>query len=123
MKTIAIIGASADRNKFGNKAVRAYTDLGYKVYPVHPKEKTIEGHKAYATLGEVPEKHLNMVSFYLTPEVGMKVLPQLKAKQIDELWLNPGSESDELIGAAEAQGLNVIPACSIVAGGKRPSDY
>ena len=42
-KTIAIIGASADRAKFGNKAVRAFLQQGYTVYPVNPKETRIEG--------------------------------------------------------------------------------
>jgi hypothetical protein len=42
-KTIAIIGASTDRNKFGNKAVRAFRQQGYQVFPVNPKEETVEG--------------------------------------------------------------------------------
>jgi hypothetical protein len=43
LRTIAIVGASADRAKFGNKAVRAYVRQGFTVWPVNLKETTIEG--------------------------------------------------------------------------------
>jgi len=118
-KTIAILGASTDRNKFGNKAVRAYIEIGYDVYPVNPKEAMIEGLKAYPSILDVPVK-LDMVSLYLPPAVGFKVLPDIAEKGCSELWLNPGSESDELIERATELKLNAICACSIVAVGLSP---
>jgi hypothetical protein len=119
-KTIAIIGASNDRSKFGNKAVRAYVSAGYDVYPVNPKETTIEGLKAYASVVDVPVA-LDMISVYLPPAVGLKVLGDIGRKGCRELWLNPGSESDELIERARQLNLNVISACSIVAVGMNPA--
>ena len=65
---------------------------------------------------------LDRISVYLPPAVGLKTLPEIAARGCDELWLNPGSESDELVAAAEKQGLNVIQACSIVAIGMSPHD-
>lgn len=118
-KTIAIIGASNDRSKFGNKAVRAYVQVGYDVYPVNPKETLIEGLIAYRSVLEVPVK-LNMVSLYLPPAVGLRVLPEVAKKGCDELWLNPGSESDELIEKATELRLSAICACSILAAGVKP---
>mgnify|MGYP001583149540 FL=1 len=59
MPSIAIIGASTDRTKVGNKAVRVYKDKGYQVYPIHPKATEIEGQKAYRSVLDVPEKHLS----------------------------------------------------------------
>ncbi len=110
--TIAIVGASADRSKFGNRAVRAYAAHGYEVYPVHPKEERIEGLKCYRSVLEIPVR-LNRVSLYLPPAVGLKVIEEVAKKKPDELFLNPGSESDELIAKAESLGLKVIVACSI----------
>ena len=120
MKTIAIIGASADRSKFGNKAVRAFVRQGYTVYPVNPKEASIEGVPCYKTIAEVPTRP-DRVSVYLPPTVLLGLLPDIAAKGCDELWLNPGSESDDVLARAEALGLNIIEACSIMAIGVSPS--
>ncbi len=113
MKTIAIIGASNDRHKFGNKAVRAFLQQGYQVYPVNPKESTIEGLIAYASIAAVPVRP-KMISVYLPPQVLLKLLPEIAGKGCDELWLNPGTESDAVLAEAERLGLNVVQACSIV---------
>lgn len=119
MLTVAIVGASADRAKFGNKAVRAYGRQGWTVFPVNPNEESIEGLKTYARLSDVPGP-LARVSLYVPPDIGVKLLPEIKAKGAAELWLNPGAESDELLAAAEALGLSPIQACSIVDIGERP---
>jgi predicted CoA-binding protein len=124
MPSVAILGASADRSKFGNKAVRAFLARGYTVYPVNPKGGEIEGQRSYASLAEIPKGvKLDRISVYLPPAVGLKTLPEIAARGCDELWLNPGSESDELVAAAEKQGLNVIQACSIVDIGESPHHY
>src|SRR5689334_23277764 len=113
MKSVAIIGASKDRNKYGNKAVRAFLQQGYKVYPVNLNETEIEGLPVFRSIGDLPGR-LDMVSVYLRPEILLTLLPKIAAKGCDELWLNPGAESDEVIAEAERLGLNVIQACSIV---------
>ena len=113
MKTIAIIGASSDRRKFGNKAVRAYLQQGYEVFPVNPKEETIEGLKVFKTIGEVPVRP-QLISVYLPPAVLLNVLPEIAAKGCGEFWLNPGTGSDAVLAECERLELNMIQACSIV---------
>jgi len=120
-KTVAVIGASADRSKFGNKAVRAYARQGFTVFPVNPKEAEIEGLPAFKSISDVPERP-NLISVYLPPPVLLKVLPAIAAKGCDEFWLNPGTESDEVLVEAERLGLNVIQACSIVGIGMSPEE-
>jgi predicted CoA-binding protein len=119
-KTIAIIGASIDRTKFGNKAVRAFRQQGYEVFPVNPKEETVEGLRAYKSIADVPVRP-QLISVYLPPAVLLKVLPDIAAKGCDELWLNPGTESAEVLAEAERLGLNTIQACSIVGVGASPA--
>ena len=121
MKSVAIIGASTDRGKFGNKAVRAYLRQGFTVYPVNPKAAEIEGVPAFKSITDVPERP-NLISVYLPPPVLLKVLPDIAAKGCDEFWLNPGTESDEVLAEAERLGLNVIQACSIVGIGMSPEE-
>ena len=120
MKTVAIIGASNDRNKFGNKAVRAFQQQGYTVYPVNPNETEVEGLPAYKSIRDVPVRP-QMISVYVPPPRLFKILADIAAKGCDELWLNPGTESDEVLVEADRLGLNVIQACSIVAVGVSPS--
>ena len=120
MKTVAVIGASNDRAKFGNKAVRAFRQQDYTVFPVNPKESEIEGLSAYQSIRDVPVRP-QMVSVYLPPPVLLKILPEIAARGCDELWLNPGTESDEVLAEAERLGLNVIQACSIVGVGMSPA--
>ena len=120
MKTVAVIGASNDRNKFGNKAVRAFQQQGFRVFPVNPKETEIEGLPVYRTILEVPVRP-EMVSVYLPPRVLMRILADIAAKGCEELWLNPGTESDEVLAEAGRLGLNVIQACSIVGVGLSPA--
>ncbi|HEX7654680.1 MAG TPA: CoA-binding protein [Verrucomicrobiae bacterium] len=117
--TAAVIGASADRAKFGNIAVRAYLQQGYTVYPVNPRESVIEGLAVYKSIGEVPARP-QIISVYLPPPVLVKILPEIAAKGCAELWLNPGTESPEVLALAEKLGLNVIQACSIVGLGLSP---
>lgn len=119
---VAVIGASSDRRKFGNKAIRAYREGGFDVLPVNPHEQTIEGLPTFATIESVPEP-VDFVSLYVLPAVGLKLLPAIAAKKPRELWLNPGTESDELIETAADLHLRTVVACSIVALGMSPSEF
>ncbi len=122
-KTVAVVGASADRTKFGNKAVRALRDAGWSVFPIHPTLKEVEGMAAYPSLDALPVAGLDQVSFYVPPSVGIQVLDQVARKQVGEVWLNPGSESPEILARAEELGLSVIQACSILGAGQFPGAY
>ena len=119
MKSVAIIGASKDRSKYGNKAVRAFLKQGYKVYPVNLKETEIEGLPVFRSIADLPERP-DMVSVYVSPNILLGLLREIAAKGCDELWINPGAESDEVIAEAERLNLNVIQACSIVGVGVSP---
>ena len=121
-RTVAIVGASSDRSKYGNKSVRAHQQAGYAVFPVNPKGGEIEGLTAYSNLSEIPVA-LDRISVYLPPRLGQRVLPEIAEKGCDELWLNPGTESDELIDLAQEFGLKPIVGCSIVDLGVSPADF
>lgn len=121
-KTVAIVGASTDRSKYGNKSVRAHAVRGWSVYPIHPTASHIEGLRAYPSLAAVPVR-LNRVSLYLPPAVGLTVLPDVAAAAPDEFFVNPGAESDELLARARDLGLDPILACSIVDLGASPAQF
>ena len=119
---IAIIGASSDRKKFGNKAVRAYVEMGWTVIPINARGGTIEGLPAVKSLREI-EGDLDRVTIYLPPEVGIGLLPEIAAKKPREFLVNPGAESAEFLAEAERLGLNPSVACSIVDIGRTPAEF
>lgn len=122
MQVIAIIGASNNRAKFGNKAVRAYLKKGWRVYPVNHKENRIESLKMYASILDVPGG-VDHVAMYVPPAVGLTLINDIAQKKPKVVCFNPGSESDELVAKARQLGLHVILACSIKAIGEDPADY
>jgi uncharacterized protein len=118
-KVVAVIGASSDPRKFGNRALRAFRRQGYTVIPINPNETTVDGLKTYPSVLDVSES-IDMATFYVPPEIGEKVIAEVAKKQIPEVWLNPGAESDELIRLAKALKIEPIVACSILGIGEDP---
>lgn len=110
----AIVGASNDRSKFGNRIYRDMRSAGYTVYPVNPNETEVEGDTAYATIGDLPEKPA-VIDVVVPSWVGQRVAQDAAAAGVKLFWLQPGAESRELIEKAEALGLEVIhDACAMV---------
>lgn len=121
-RAIIILGASRERRKFSNKAVRAYREIGWTVYPVHPHEKEIEGIACYAKIEEVPGP-ASTLSLYVPPQVGIELVTAAPAKGVKEVFVNPGAGSPELVERIRELGMNPIEACSILAMGKTPADF
>jgi uncharacterized protein len=121
-KVVAVIGASNQRHKYGNRAVRAYVQEGYTVIPINPHEREVEGLKAYPSVLDVPGS-IDMATFYVPPDVGERVIDEVARKQIPEVWLNPGAESDALVARARSLSIRPIVACSIIAVGQNPNDW
>lgn len=122
MTRIAIIGASTNREKYGNKAVRAYVKNGDEVFPIHPAQSEIEGLKTYANVLEIPGE-IDVASFYVQPEIGLRVLEQCAQKGIREIILNPGAESDAILQRAQELGISTSVACSILMAGFSPREF
>lgn len=121
-QTVAVIGASADRSKYSNKAVRAYVRQGWDVYPVNPKGGEIEGLKAYPSVDQIPAK-IDRVTLYLPPQIGIQALPGIARAKPAEFFVNPGAESEELVAESRKLGLEPILACSIIEIGASPSEF
>jgi len=122
MKTIAVLGASNHRQKFGNKCVRAYHLAGYRVFPVNPHEPEIEGLKTVARLADVGE-HLDRISVYLPPPLTLELLPEIGAAGAGEVWLNPGAADWKVVEEGRRLGIPIRQGCSIVDVGMSPAQF
>ena len=103
----AVVGASTDRDKYGNKVLRCYMQHGREVYPINPKEPEVEGLQAYPSLAALPVKPRG-ISIITPPAVTERVVREAAALGVRHLWMQPGAESIEAIQAAESLGLDVI---------------
>jgi predicted CoA-binding protein len=92
------------------------------VVPINPHEASVEGLASYASVLDVPDP-IDMATVYVQPDVAVRLLGEFERKQIPEIWINPGAESDELLVEARRRKLNVIVACSIMGIGERPSRF
>jgi uncharacterized protein len=122
MKTVAVIGASSNRQKFGNKALRAFVQRGYTVIPINPTEAEVEGHRAFASVLDVPGT-IDMATLYVPAPVGMRVMDDLVKKGVPEVWLNPGADDRTVVEKAHSLGLKTVQHCSIIAIGESPARY
>ena len=121
-KTVAVIGASSHRHKYGNKALRAFARQGYTVIAINPNESTVEGLATYASVLDVPGP-IDMATVYVPGHIGVKVLDDIARKGIPEVWLNPGADDDAVLARAKTLGVKVIQACSVMAIGDSPGRY
>ena len=122
MAVVAIIGASTNRHKFGNKALRAFREHGDTVVPINPHALQIEGERAYASVLDYPGT-IDEATVYLHPEVGVGVMDEIAKKGIKTVWLNPGADGPEVIARARALGLTTHIACSIIGIEDSPGRY
>jgi predicted CoA-binding protein len=120
MPVVAVVGASSDRTKFGNKALRAYLRKGWDVRPVHPRESEIEGLPVVPSLRELGGP-VDRVTLYVPPAVGITMLESVAELAPGEFWVNPGAESPELIQQAQELGLEPIIGCAILDIGESPA--
>jgi predicted CoA-binding protein len=103
----AVVGASTDRSKYGNKVLRCYLQHGREVYPINSKAPEVEGQKAYAALSALPVP-VKAISVITPPAITEQVVREAAAAGVQYIWMQPGAESDAAIRTAEALGMSVI---------------
>ncbi len=103
----AVIGASTNRDKYGNKVLRCYQQNDRPVIPVNPKEKQIEGINCVASVADLPTE-IESISVITPPEITEKIVKQAAAKGIKNIWMQPGAESPAAVKYCAGQGINII---------------
>jgi predicted CoA-binding protein len=122
--SFAVVGASTDRSKYGNRVLRCYQQHGRKVHPVNPRAPEVEGLHAYPSLAALPEA-VPAISVITPPAATEQVVREAHAAGVKHVWMQPGAESDEAIRTAKALGMNVIAGgpCLLVVMGYQEQDW
>lgn len=127
MKTIAVLGASQHRHKYGNKCVRAYAHAGWRVLPVNLAGETVEGLPTFRSLAEAKESldgaELDRISVYLPPPLTYDMLEEMASTEAGEVWFNPGAADGRVLERARELGIEAVPGCSIVDIGLSPGQF
>lgn len=115
-KRFAVVGASQDREKYGNKVLRVYQQNKLDAVPINPNADEVEGLQAYPDLPSVPGD-IDGVSIITPPPVTEMVVSQALALGIKNIWMQPGAESPAAVDLAVHAGANVIAGgpCILVA--------
>lgn len=106
-KKFAVVGATENPQKYGNKIVKNLKSRGYEVYPINPKLKELEGSTCYPSLDEIPVK-VDVVDFVVPPEATEEILKQCKELGLNHIWLQPGSESKTAIDFCHDNNMKVV---------------
>lgn len=116
----AVVGASTNRSKYGNKVLRCYQQHRREVYPVNPGIPEVEGLRAYPELAALPVA-VPSISVITPPPVTERVVEAAAKTGVKRIWMQPGSESPMAIQKAESLGLEVIAGgpCLLVVMGYR----
>jgi predicted CoA-binding protein len=110
----AVVGASQDRSKYGNRVFRALRDAGYTVYPVNPKGGEIEGSKVYPDLASLPERP-DVVDTVVPPAVTESIVKEMQTLGLRRVWMQPGSESSGALAYSKEHGIQAVhDACAMV---------
>lgn len=106
-KTFAVVGASTNREKYGNKVLRCYIQNNLEVFPINPRAEQIEGLKCYPDLASLPKK-VDAVSIIIPPKLGVNVVEEANKLGIKHLWFQPGAQSDDSLELASRYGISAI---------------
>jgi predicted CoA-binding protein len=118
--SFAVVGASPDRDKYGNKVLRCYLQHGLPAVAVNPKQSSVEGVPSYPSLREVPAT-VRAASVVAPPAAALRIVEDAQARGIAHLWFQPGAEDAAATAAAARAGIAVIAGepCLLVALGFR----
>lgn len=106
-KKFAVIGATDNPEKYGNRVVKDLKKRGYEVFPVNPRLKEVEGLTCYPSISNIPDK-VDIVDFVTPPSATEAILKECEALGLDRIWLQPGSESEAAIAYCRDHDMKVV---------------
>lgn len=115
-----VVGASPARHKYGNKILRCYLQHGRRAIPVNPREDSVEGIDCVDGVADLPPE-AKSISIITPPAVTERVVEEAVRRGIENVWMQPGAESEQAVETCRRAGINVIAdgSCLLVVLGYR----
>lgn len=112
----AVLGASTNREKYGNKVLRCYIQHQLTVYPVNPRAEAIEGITCYPDIQSLPAE-VKSISVITPPAITEQIVLDAAQKGIQHIWMQPGAQSPLAVKRCHDAKINVIAdgSCILVA--------
>ena len=116
----AVVGASTNREKYGNKVLRAYIQSGRAAWPINPRTEKVEGFTSYPDLASLPEVPRG-ISIITPPKITESVVEEAARLGVKFVWMQPGAESPRALEIAAKNGVEAIGdgSCFLVVSGFR----
>ena len=110
---MVVLGASPKPSRYSNQAVRLLMENGYRVTPIHPKIKHIEGLSVVPSLDVVTDQ-VHSLSLYIGPQRIQPMIDDIVTISPCRVIFNPGTESGDLQGRLDDAGIPWIEGCTLV---------
>ena len=107
LRSFAIIGVSARKNKFGNIIFKQMLKRGFNIYPIHRISMLIDSQPCYPNIASLPERPEGII-LVIPPAETEKMVKELAAEGIKNLWIQQGAESPQALKYCSEHGMNVI---------------
>ena len=106
-KSIAVVGASNDPEKYSHEVASYLIEQGCRIIPVNPTDEEVLGERAYETVDQIPEE-VDVVNVFLPPEKTPEIAEDAVQAGTKALWLQEGIENEETRQIAEEGGLAYV---------------
>lgn len=110
---VAVLGASPKPDRYAYRAMKMLREHGHRAVPVNPAFEEILGEKCYPSIADIPEK-VETVTMYLGKQRSDPLIAEIVNAKPRRIIMNPGAENDDLAAKAEAAGIEVEEACTLV---------
>ncbi|MGE0762369.1 MAG: CoA-binding protein [Bdellovibrionales bacterium] len=112
-KTVAILGASPDTERFANKAMKKLEAFGHKTVLVNPAYQEIDSRQVHSSLSDIHQP-IDTLTMYVGPQISSTMIEEILDLRPQRVIFNPGSESPSVIKALEENRINYVKACTLV---------
>lgn len=112
--TVAVVGATDNPSKYGYVIYRDLKRKGFTVYPVNRSRERVDGDPAFASVGKLPQPP-TIVNIVVPPNETLVVLEECLRQGLQNIWLQPGAESPQVLAYLQEQTFNYLAnACIMV---------
>ena len=99
MKSVVVLGATTNPDRYAFKAMQRLQEHGHKAIPVNPAFREVLGEHCYSSIADVPQP-IDTMTLYLGAARSTPLIQDILKAQPRRIIFNPGAENEELAKAS-----------------------